>query len=1661
MTSKQTRKKEVHRINSAHGSDKSKDQYVFGSNVQPSEQKKGRFPIWPEWSEADINAEKWDAGKGGKEKDKTGKSPVLHFFEDPEGKIELPPSLKIYSWKRPQDFLINQAPVVVKNEILFDLFSANEHLICSELMRWIISEIYAVWKIFNRGALNSYFKRTSGEPPLLTWKPWEHIYSLCKAVKGHMPLFNSYGKYVVKLYWMGCWRKITIDDFLPFDEENNLLLPATTYEFELWPMLLSKAIIKLANVDIHVAERRELGEFMVIHALTGWLPEVISLHPGYMDKVWELLKEILPEFKLSDESSSENKITEIDAKLKEQGKDVKDGKEVKDGKDGKEFKPEGSTTTLKLSEKSDRVLKEKADARDPGKKRSRDGEKEREKEKFKWSLHGSRPSSDVQYSLQSLLDCSSAMPSPQMVVYATFTPLYLFERKIFLLKKMADSAEKLREYGLSHICSHPLLVTRTRSCPLIAPPKPPPVPSWKLLRQKKETVITDEAQETVIKKPEQFLEISSPFLNYRMTPFTIPTETHFVRSFIKKGVLPGSGLSPLTENDESSVYNQVDLNQSTGTASQGHVASQAVLGKDEPSDCGLNDTAHPAEGISLERDLFSQITATQDKSQEELTTVNNSVCKEIWLDFEDFYIGFQNICIFHKPSSYCFNFQKTEFKFSDERMSYYLFVDSLKPIELLVCFSALVRWGESGALTKDSPPIEPGLLTAETVSWKSLRPRDLVVKIHTYATKAAVVRLPVGRHMLLFTASSPVGHSIHICSMGTFVVGDEDVVLPSFEPESYRFTEQSLTILKAVGHVIANFKDKGRLSAALKDLQTAHYPIPLQDKELTAQHFRVFHVSLWRLMKKAQIAKLPPNLKFAFRAMVLDLDLIDSSLEEASLEEWVDIKYNVPTSDKDYFSEEIAAAIKIQAMWRGTYVRLLMKARTPDTKENISVADTLQKVWAVLEQNIEHYAISLLRLMFKSKCRSMESYPCYQDEDTKIAFTDYIVTYADQPPNTWFIVFRETFLVPQDMILVPKVYTTLPVCMLHVVNNDTMEQVPKVFQKVVPYLYTKNKKGYTFVAEAYTGDMYMPSSRWKLRLIGSYHPLPFLCRDPPCNTFAIKEIRDYYIPNDKKIVFRYSLKVALPHPVTIQVRMSKPDAFIKLQILENEEVIVSATGKGQAIIPAINCLGVEKALSSQSSKQILLSHAAPKKEPEFYIKKKSAQGSQKYYKRLGSAIDTGQPIVDEETTCVPTTEENMSTSQQVYKYVIQCSVLYNSWPLTESQLMFVQALKDLEKNDSKAHGEKHEELITLGSPDSHTISEGQKSSGTSRITRKGKEKSSEKEKTAKEKQAPRFEPQMSTAHPQPEDPNKPYWILRLVTEHNEADFFEVKKDTERADEIRAMKQAWEMTEPGRSIKAAQARLHYLSRFIKKMPDAESVPMSESQTKAREEIETSSSVIRESDTKSPMSLDSKETIPSGSTLWKKWQLSKSLKDLAKPTSSDSGGSSPSSFPKEEREQGMRKENIRPQSRSPTILEMSPQLIRKKLQCVDLSQYVRKTETKPLLRTEELSQLQAMQKAEEVHQFRQYRTRILSIRDIDQEERIKLRDRVLEMYKEMRDSVDEARQKILSVREEYRNKRLDAERLRLEALAAEEAVSRVEPEKKVPAPDTQKKKKGMKK
>uniref|UniRef100_A0A803JHE3 Androglobin n=2 Tax=Xenopus tropicalis TaxID=8364 RepID=A0A803JHE3_XENTR len=1541
MSSKLSKKRESgHRLSSALGQTPRDIMSLVASSLTSSiEVKKGKVAIWPEWNDSDINSEKWDSGKGAKDKDKTGKIPALHFFDDPEGKIELPSNLKVHSWKRPHEFIANMPPVVVKDETSFDLFSANEHLTGSELIRWIISEICAVWKIYNTTLINN--KASTLDPPSLLWKPWEHIYSLCKAVKGHIPLYNSYGKYIVKLFWMGSWRKIVVDDTFPFSEDNKLLLPTSTCETELWPLLLSKAIIKLASVNTNGFAKRELGEFTVLHSLTGWLPEVIPLKNSYLNKVWDLLKGIVPEYRLPDEENPDTKSPTADDK----------SKEIK----AAEVKIDGPVipVIIKPPEKSNK------EQRDTGKKKG-------DKEKIRSASHSARPSSELSNPLlQSTQDCSMVQMTPQMVVYASYSPLQLSEHKTSLLGQMADSSEKLRQYGLSHIYNHPVLVSRTRSCPLIGPPKPPPVPRWKLIRPKKETTVTDEAKEPIEKQPEQFVEITTPFLNFRLNPLNVPSEVSKIQTSPSRGSLVAFSLSSLSETEENVENNNNDIKSLQLCAEDKTEASSIIkdsAGLNKGTD-GVTENAPPDMYTS---DRSNQPTPGIDKTPEDKVMERKVPPTETWMDFSDFCKCFQTLYVFHKPNTYPYTCQKSDFKTTDERGSYYLHVDNLKPTEILVSFSALAHWGDSPFT--EEPGLEKSLLTVEQFSWKNLCTGPVVLKIHTYVTKSTMISLPPGRHVLRFTASSPLGHHIHLCSTVPFVFGDEETVMPYLEKESCRFMDQVKHILKAVWKVFHSFGNENELSQALMELELAVCPQKEKTSyiKLAKEHFQIFKMALWQVLVEAMGSKVTQDLIFAFRALTLDFNLV---LTKPS-----DNKYEIPPSwqNRNATSQEEAAAIKLQVCWRGIYIRKCWQSRKAGTREMSRVKETLEKVKNALESNAEQHGVSLLRYMFKHSSCSCE-YSCYEDEQYRISFSDYTISYNEQPANSWFVLFREVFNVCEDMLIVPKIYTSIPACVLHVIDNDTLEEMPWVFNKVAPHVYTRNKKGYTFVAEAHSGDFSISPGKCRLRLIGACKPLPSLSREAVSNNFSVREVRDYYIPNDKDIIFRYAVKTSVEHMATIQVQTGKPDAYFKIQILDNGEELVSATGKGQAVIPAVCFLPDERPMSAFSSKSQTLLNGTKKG-------RITSGGSTKNSKTRTEVIleahhEEGHNISENENP-----EEKTTTPLVLHKYIVQATVLYKSWPLTDSQSAFIESLRDQEKLETK---DKHEDMA-----DFFSSNESQKSIGTPKTAKKGKEKSGEKpEKSAKERErlqsANTSRPESRVAQPQSES-HKPWSVLRLVSEGSEADTVEVKKDTERIDEIRAMKQAWELAEPGRAIKALQSRLRYINNYMQKVPNGQTEEDKSSQD--------------------PQILSGDDTIASN--------LVQETADCTVPTTSS------------------------------------------ELQPLALTSFMRKTRSEPELRDEFIIHQQAMKKAEEIQTFRQLREEVLVQREEEQNARNLLKKKVIQVYEDLQISLDNAREQILSARESYRNKLLEAELKKHEEISAQEAAPQAEPEK---SPSAQKRKK----
>ena len=111
-------------------------------------------------------------------------------------------------------------------------------------------------------------------------RPWTNIYP---KNKDGLPMYNPGGKYCVKLFWQvrrsiahsgkqrllithelipdprkaddgwqGAWRKVTVDDLLPYDRVNHCLLPVSPIPFELWPTLLTKVPQHVAVSPTHV-----------------------------------------------------------------------------------------------------------------------------------------------------------------------------------------------------------------------------------------------------------------------------------------------------------------------------------------------------------------------------------------------------------------------------------------------------------------------------------------------------------------------------------------------------------------------------------------------------------------------------------------------------------------------------------------------------------------------------------------------------------------------------------------------------------------------------------------------------------------------------------------------------------------------------------------------------------------------------------------------------------------------------------------------------------------------------------------------------------------------------------------------------------------------------------------------------------------------------------------------------------------------------------------------------------------------------------------------------------------------------------------------------------------------------------------------------------------
>ena len=107
----------------------------------------------------------------------------------------------------------------------------------------------------------------------------KNIFNNIYPQQGGVPIFNPKGHYCVKLFFMGKARRIDIDDKIPCSKDGEFIFPRCEYLNELWPALLTKALLKLNVYKVKhpfYTKYEENVDTSYIYALTGYHAEMVE-----------------------------------------------------------------------------------------------------------------------------------------------------------------------------------------------------------------------------------------------------------------------------------------------------------------------------------------------------------------------------------------------------------------------------------------------------------------------------------------------------------------------------------------------------------------------------------------------------------------------------------------------------------------------------------------------------------------------------------------------------------------------------------------------------------------------------------------------------------------------------------------------------------------------------------------------------------------------------------------------------------------------------------------------------------------------------------------------------------------------------------------------------------------------------------------------------------------------------------------------------------------------------------------------------------------------------------------------------------------------------------------------------------------------------------------
>ncbi|XP_072385436.1 androglobin-like isoform X2 [Diabrotica undecimpunctata] len=1226
---------------------------------------------FPEFLDIEINSEKWDSpghtSTAISSVDKKGSAMQLIPYDD-QRIIYLPPSLHAQEWRK-LDEVFMDAHLVIKNETgkYPDLRTGSSHLLHSEFVRSFISSIETLFYLGNEKQFSVEYTSPSFNPSFEKepWRPWNHIYCNCKSGKSypHTPTSNPVGKYVVRLYWMGSWRKIYISDKIPINQHNEIMLPScpislptsvivediepqstskqkdektsksqlskqeirkrkekpekkTDRVIEIWPFLLSKALMILAGLTW--TEEEELSDFDIIHCLTGWIPNKIYTTDLDSLAIWQLCLDHTHQYTWFNSDISE-----------------------KPSKKG--FIVSGRSSKLSVkSEKSNKSISYKS-----AKSETRSDTMTDKSEKDKKSLKKEKTGIKKKEALQ-----RTPQPEEKEVNKDSF----------ILTIGIALNSE------LNKGWSHTLLVPQTRTVPLLKPTKDEEHEPWKRYRwidwAIKEKIVNPRAPVNPIKS---FLTVD-PFrdkysfmvqkdhsLDTDVVPETKKTD-HLPKS---KRVKTTFAYEDITEwLDFENIYQSLQLISIYYRGSSFNVKTRV---SNISSENIKKETRYPFAK------KLEQLHGMEWKEIIYPVVLQKSRNEPIYLFCDSLF-----------KQSVVINLSQTinDSIFIEKQKEAVIRVVEPEEVECGSCpttFLERIKKNMEPEKTVKSDvykkvqayskrDIPESSIVISKFSWCSQKVNDYVGQVSTTGTSSFVLNLNAGQHVLMIWIQTNGSYCLQFFSNTYLCIGnlEETLTLMNNDPLLFKYAYCKFT--EDLQNLIYSFGIKDEFLGALRDFYRSYKP----QENLCKKDINLIHDLFLKEFFEILTTRFGPETLKSVKILLRKWQFDDSCrcvVRDPSI-----FCYSLSKEENKYVEIMNKNVTKIQAFFRGVYERIMTSHHDTKSKRFSATTEILYKVCEKFDEHNKILgAYTLCKFIENPDMKQFQQhYAWYEDKLKKLCIVQY--SHTINVEKGWNLITRQSFLVrsgPPIKIRI-HVFCDMDQYVVRVFDNDTSKEMANYLNNVIVNEYKSNNYGYTLVA--YGTSETSKTVTYKVMYAcqqGGTEEMIYLT-----NVISKKIVfNDYYIPNHNNYIGRYTVKVKSDSRITLHLFSSYPGVkiFLKVSNLSQpNQVVIETSASSSVTIPLIllkSNSGGQKLGNFLDSKLIFMSNSDS---TQVTTKKVSKRADSKN-SHLSSK---GKPtVIQKKPSGLPKLSIDDNNEMT---YIIEAFVLDNSWPLTYKEWQTVE-----------------------------------------------------------------------------------------------------------------------------------------------------------------------------------------------------------------------------------------------------------------------------------------------------------------------------------------------------------------------------------------------------